>query len=67
MAHKNFHTKHLRVHSARYQQCVCLHLDSHKLQLPKDIHKLQTAHSHPPTHLQERTASDVHFGQPQRH
>ena len=37
IAHKkNFHSKTLRVHSARYTQCI--HVSSRKLKLPKDTH-----------------------------
>ena len=39
----------LRVHSARYTQCI--HISSCKLKLSKDIHvKVQTAPTHAPTH-----------------
>ena len=41
--------KTLCVHSARYRQCIGLHVSSLKLKLPKDIHtnKVQTAPTHP--------------------
>ena len=38
----------MRVHRARYTECI--HVSSHKLKLPKDIHtiKVQTAPTYPP-------------------
>ena len=47
MAHKNIHTKALRVHSARNTQCICV--GTQKLKVQKDIHtnKAQTAPTHP--------------------
>ena len=36
IAHKKLPHKTLRVHSARYTQCI--HVSSRKLKLPKDIH-----------------------------
>ena len=48
IAHKKLPHKILRVHSARYTQCI--HVSSCKLKLPKgrSYQKLQTAHAHPP-------------------
>ena len=49
IAHKQLPHKILRVHSARYTQCI--HVSSRKLKLPKDMHsyqKVQTAPTHPP-------------------
>ena len=45
IAHKNLPLKTLRVHSARYTQCI--HVSSRKLKLPKDMH------SYPPTPFQK--------------
>ena len=45
IAHKNLPHKILRVHSARYTQCI--HVSSRKLKLPKDMH------SYPPTPFQK--------------
>ena len=45
IAHKNLPHKTLRVHSARYTQCI--HVSSRKLKLPKDMH------SYPPTPFQK--------------
>ena len=45
MAHKKLPHKTLRVHSARYTQCI--HVSSRKLKLPKDMH------SYPPTPFQK--------------
>ena len=49
IAHKKLPHKTLRVHSARYTQCI--HVSSRKLKLPKYMHsyqKVQTAPTHPP-------------------
>ena len=48
MAHKKRPHKTLHVDSARYTKCI--HVGSHKLKLPKDIHtsKVQRAPTHPP-------------------
>ena len=49
IAHKKLPHKTLRVHSARYTQCM--HVSSRKQKLPKDMHsyqKVQTAPTHPP-------------------
>ena len=54
IAHKNLPHKTLRVHSARYTQCI--HVSSRKLKLPKDMH------SYPPTPFQrKRTESHLLF------
>ena len=47
IVHKKLPHKTLRVHSARYTQCI--HVSSRKLKLPKDVH------SYPPTPFQSGT------------
>ena len=42
IAHKNLPHKTLRVHSARYTQCI--HLSSRKLKLPKEMPSYPTTH-----------------------
>ncbi len=46
-AHKNLPHKTLRVHSARYTQCI--HVSSRKLKLPKDTHTKKYKQLLPPT------------------
>ena len=78
IAHKKLPHKTLRVHSARYTQCI--HVSSRKLKLPKDTHtkkykQLQPTHpfpkstnsSYPPTPSQKVQTAPTHPPLPKKY